>query len=76
MHGKRIDLRRAQGDDAADQVGPAHGQHLRKAAAAALTDGDGALALLLDDALEPLSSRSTAAPPQFAFMRIPVRQGR
>ena len=76
MDGERIDLRRAERDDAADQVGPAHGEHLRQAAAAALTDRDGALALLRDDALEPLLEPLDGGAATVAFMRIPARQGR
>jgi hypothetical protein len=54
VHRERIHLRRAQGDEPADQVGPAYRQHLREAAATALPDRHGALTLLLDDPPEPL----------------------
>jgi hypothetical protein len=54
VHGERVHVRRPERDEPADQVGPADREHLGHAAAAALADHDGALALLGHQALESL----------------------
>ena len=79
MDRERLGQRRAERDDARDEVGPALGDDAREVPAAALADDGGALALALDQdldlLLEPLhgSLRAVDVHPDAGALRVVVR---
>ena len=76
MDGERVELRRAERDDAADEVGAPPAEHPGDRAAAALADDHGAPALGRDQLLEPLLEPGGDHAGAVDIGRMPARLGR